>query len=79
MMRRRNVDEIRMMRALGGRPRFLLGASSPAASAVEVPDFLFLEPLGRPLPRLAGVSAAPADGFDPGRDGGQDERTIRAG
>jgi hypothetical protein len=49
-----------MMRTLGGLPRFLLGASSPVASAVEVPDFLFFEPLGRPLPRLAGVSGAPA-------------------
>lgn len=51
-----------MMRTLGGRPRFLLGASSPVASVAEVPDFLFFEPLGRPLPRLTGVSVATAAG-----------------
>jgi len=45
---------------LGGLPRFLLGGSSPAASAVEVPDFLFFEPLGRPLPRLGGASVLDA-------------------
>ena len=50
-----------MMGTLGGRPRFLLGASSPVASVAEVPDFLFLEPLGRPLPRFAGVSVAAAE------------------
>lgn len=47
-----------MMRTLGGLPRFLLGASSPVASAVEETDFLFFEPLGRPLPRLGGDSVA---------------------
>jgi hypothetical protein len=55
-----------MMGTLGGRPRFLLGASSPAASAVEVPDFLFFEPLGRPLPRFAGASVVAAGGLDRG-------------
>jgi len=55
-----------MMRTLGGRPRFLLGASSPEASAAEVPDFLFLEPLGRPLPRFGGDSVAAANVFDRG-------------
>lgn len=55
-----------MKRTLGGRPRFLLGASSPAASAVEVPDFLFFEPLGRPLPRFGGASVVLARGFDRG-------------
>jgi len=55
-----------MMRTLGGRPRFLLGASSPVASVAEVPDFLFLDPLGRPLPRFAGVSVAAAEEMDAG-------------
>ena len=59
------MSEIRMMRTLGGRPRFLLGASSPVASVAEVPDFLFLEPLGRPLPRFAGASVAGAGGLKP--------------
>ena len=54
------MSEIRMMRTLGGRPRFLLGGSSPVASVAAVPDFLFLEPLGRPLPRFAGASTAAA-------------------
>jgi len=55
-----------MMRTLGGRPRFLLGASSPEASAAEVPDFLFFEPLGRPLPRFGGDSVGAANAFDRG-------------
>ena len=63
------VEEIRMMRTLGGLPRFLLGASSPVASVVEVPDFLFFEPLGRPLPRLGGASVVPA--MNPRVQGGQ--------
>ena len=49
-----------MMRTLGGLPRFLLGVSSLSASAVEVPDFLFFDPLGRPLPRFWGASVAAA-------------------
>lgn len=45
----------------GGRPRFLgiVGVVGLAAVDEDAPDFLFLLPLGRPRPRLAGVIGDP--------------------
>ena len=42
----------------GGRPRFLCpaGADEPSAAAEDDVAVLFLLPLGRPRPRLAGVA-----------------------